>query len=85
MTNLSRSLREKLEAQYVIRKVDMLERQISKKDPTEKFLFELEDGNVVESVLMKYNMAIQFAFHHRSDVGWDASSVPRRLVERYEI
>ena len=55
MTNLSRSLREKLEAQYVIRKVDMLEHQISKKDPTEKFLFELEDGNVVESVLMKYN------------------------------
>ena len=55
MTNLSRILREKLEAQYVIRKVDMLEHQISKKDPTEKFLFELEDGNVVESVLMKYN------------------------------
>ena len=55
MTNLSRSLRERLEAQYVIRKVDMLEHQISKKDPTEKFLFELEDGNVVESVLMKYN------------------------------
>lgn len=55
MTNLSRSLREKLEAQYVIRKVDMLEHQISMKDPTEKFLFELEDGNVVESVLMKYN------------------------------
>ena len=33
----------------------MLEHHISKKDPTEKFLFELEDGNVVESVLMKYN------------------------------
>ena len=28
--------------------------QISRKDPTEKFLFELEDGNMIESVLMKY-------------------------------
>lgn len=55
MTNLSKSLREKLEAGYEIRKVEMIERQISQKDPTEKFLFELEDGNVVESVLMKYN------------------------------
>jgi 23S rRNA (adenine2503-C2)-methyltransferase len=32
----------------------MLERQISKQDGTNKFLFELEDGHVVESVLMKY-------------------------------
>ena len=29
--------------------------QISKMDPTEKFLFELDDGNMIESVLMKYN------------------------------
>ena len=33
----------------------MIDHQISKVDPTEKFLFELEDGNMVESVLMKYN------------------------------
>ena len=33
----------------------MIDHQISKEDPTEKFLFELEDGNMVESVLMKYN------------------------------
>ena len=31
-----------------------MERQISKKDPTEKFLFELSDGNQIESVLMRY-------------------------------
>lgn len=55
MTNLSAALREKLSGLYEIRKVSMLERQISKKDPTEKFLFELGDGNVVESVLMKYD------------------------------
>lgn len=55
MTNLSKALRDKLEEQYVIKKVEMFTRQISKEDPTEKFLFELEDGNMIESVLMKYN------------------------------
>ena len=55
MTNLSKALREKLKENYEIRKVKMIDHQISKVDPTEKFLFELEDGNMVESVLMKYN------------------------------
>lgn len=55
MTNLSKSLRQRLDKAYEIRKVSMVERQISSMDPTEKFLFELKDGNVVESVLMKYN------------------------------
>ena len=55
MTNLSKGLREKLKENYEIRKVKMIDHQISKVDPTEKFLFELEDGNMVESVLMKYN------------------------------
>ena len=54
MTNLSKSLKEKLEEQYEIPMVSMLERQISKIDGTNKFLFELQDGHVVESVLMKY-------------------------------
>ena len=55
MTNLSKALRGKLKKNYEIRKVKMIDHQISKEDPTEKFLFELEDGNMVESVLMKYN------------------------------
>lgn len=54
MTNLSKSLREKLEAQYEIPTVSMLECQISKQDETNKFLFRLQDGHVVESVLMRY-------------------------------
>ena len=33
----------------------MIDHQVSKVDPTEKFLFELCDGNMIESVLMKYN------------------------------
>lgn len=55
MTNLSGALREKLDSLYEIRKVQMVTRQISKKDPTEKFLFELADGSMIESVLMKYD------------------------------
>ena len=54
MTNLSKALREKLEQNFRIPKVEMIARQISKKDRTNKFLFCLEDGNVVESVLMRY-------------------------------
>lgn len=54
MTNLSKSLREKLDENYEIMPVRMVERQISKQDGTNKFLFALKDGNVVESVLMKY-------------------------------
>ena len=54
MTNLSKALREKLEENYDILPVVMLERQSYKIDVTNKFLFRLYDGNVVESVLMKY-------------------------------
>jgi len=54
MTNLSKALREKLSSQYRIPMVKMVERQISKIDGTNKFLFQLEDGHVVESVLMRY-------------------------------
>lgn len=54
MTNLSKTLRDKLSASYEIRKVELVTRQISGQDGTNKFLFCLADGNMVESVLMKY-------------------------------
>ena len=54
MTNLPKTLRQKLESAYEIRRVEMEKRQISKTDGTNKFLFCLKDGNMVESVLMKY-------------------------------
>ena len=54
MTNLPKTLRQKLEEAYEIRRVEMEKRQISKIDGTNKFLFCLKDGNMVESVLMKY-------------------------------
>jgi len=54
MTNLSVKMREKLAEEYDIFPVEMAERQQSKLDGTNKFLFRLHDGNMVESVLMRY-------------------------------
>ncbi len=54
MTDLSRHLREKCEREYEYTKLTVVEVQESKIDGTKKFLFGLADGNVVESVWMKY-------------------------------
>ena len=54
MTNLSKALRERLDREYEILPAELAERQVSKLDGTNKFLFRLYDGNMVESVLMKY-------------------------------
>ncbi|MCU6748218.1 MULTISPECIES: 23S rRNA (adenine(2503)-C(2))-methyltransferase RlmN [Lachnospiraceae] len=54
MTNVSKELRKKLDDHYIILPVREVERQVSKLDGTNKFLFELYDGNMVESVLMRY-------------------------------
>ncbi len=55
MTNLSKKLRERLDSEYEIPVLRTADHQISKVDPTEKFLFELADGNMIESVLMRYS------------------------------
>lgn len=54
MTNLSRDFRRKLEENCVIQSVRIAQKQVSGLDGTAKYLMELTDGNVVESVLMKY-------------------------------
>lgn len=55
MTNLSKDLREKLKANYTLNSMDAVAVQTSKIDGTQKYLFRLHDGHVVESVLMKYH------------------------------
>lgn len=55
MTNLSKTLREKLKENYEITVLKPVQVQTSKLDGTCKYLFELYDGNVIESVLMKYH------------------------------
>lgn len=54
MTNLSKSLREKLKEQAAINGVEMVRRLVSQIDGTRKYLFALADGAIIESVLMKY-------------------------------
>jgi 23S rRNA (adenine2503-C2)-methyltransferase len=54
MTNLSKQLREKLLAQAHLAALHTEAVQVSKIDGTRKYLFMLDDGNVIESVLMKY-------------------------------
>ncbi|MDY3825416.1 MAG: 23S rRNA (adenine(2503)-C(2))-methyltransferase RlmN [Lachnospiraceae bacterium] len=55
MTNLSKGLREKLKENYELPYLTLVRVQTSKIDETSKFLFRLSDGNVIESVLMKYH------------------------------
>ncbi len=55
MTNLPKGLREKLRETYDYTHLEAVERKISALDGTEKYLFRLSDGNVIESVLMRYH------------------------------
>ena len=54
MSNISKKLKETLEEQVYLTSLKKEEVQISKIDGTRKYLFLLEDGNVIESVLMRY-------------------------------
>ena len=54
MTNLSKELREKLNCEYSICNFNILRKQESK-DGTIKYLFDVLDGNAIETVLMKYH------------------------------
>jgi 23S rRNA (adenine2503-C2)-methyltransferase len=55
MTNLSKGLREQLAKEYPIYTPKVVRKQESKKDGTIKYLWQLADGNCVETVLMRYN------------------------------
>lgn len=54
MSNLSKGFREKCKERYAFTALEILRVQESKLDGTRKYLFGLADGNVVESVWMKY-------------------------------
>lgn len=54
MTNLSLELREKLKKNYSICNFNILRKQESK-DGTVKYLFDVLDGNAIETVLMSYH------------------------------
>ena len=54
MTNLPKALKEKLKAEYTLYRPKVLSKQVSKLDGTIKYLWELYDGNAVETVVMSY-------------------------------
>lgn len=54
MTNISKKMRELLADAGYLTTLKKEEVQISQLDGTRKYLFQLEDGNVIESVLMRY-------------------------------
>lgn len=55
MTNLPKSFRDKLKSLFYIGGVNIVNKLVSGKDGTRKYLLALKDGKVVESVLMKYH------------------------------
>lgn len=55
MSSLSKELREKLNAGYSLTALKAVGERISQIDGTRKYLFALEDGNIIESVWMQYH------------------------------
>ena len=55
MTNLPKALRDVLQEQYPIHAPQVVRKQESAKDGTIKYLWQLSDGNCVETVLMRYH------------------------------
>lgn len=54
MSDISKAFRKKLDEFAKIQRVSMLEKFVSKEDNTTKYLFEIENDYIIESVLMKY-------------------------------
>ena len=54
MTNVSKALREKLCENYYISTCEIEDKYVSKIDDTVKYLFKLNDGEYIESVIIKY-------------------------------
>ncbi len=54
MSDLSKALRQKLAGQCFLAVPKVVRKQVSKLDGTIKYLWELSDGNCIETVLMRY-------------------------------
>ena len=54
MTDLPKALKEQLTENYFVSTLSIRQKYVSKLDGTVKYLFELEDGNCIESVVMRY-------------------------------
>jgi 23S rRNA (adenine2503-C2)-methyltransferase len=55
MSNLPNEMRQALADEFVAGGLKIANKLVSNLDETRKYLFELRDGNIIESVLMKYH------------------------------
>ena len=83
MTNLSRGLREKLK-EYPVTALEVVDVQTSRLDGTQKYLFRLSDGNVIESVLMRYKHGNSVCISSQ-DAAWDVVSALLRSEDLPDV
>lgn len=90
MTNLSKDTREKLKETAVISNLTLL-KTLKSKDGTQKFLFELEDGELIESVLIPDNERLTLCISSQAGCAMSCgfcltgSAGFRRNLKSYEI
>ena len=79
MTDISKKTREKLAEISYVSKLEIQEKYVSKIDGTTKYLFRLEDGNCIESVVMYYKHGISICISSqvgcRMGCGFCASTI----------
>ena len=91
MTNLPKTLRDTLAEKYPLYIPKVVRKQESRKDGTIKYLWELSDGNCVETVLMRYHygntVCISTEVGCRMGCAFCASTIGGlvRKLEPYEI
>lgn len=79
MTDISKKTVEKLEEKCFISKLSIREKYVSEIDGTVKYLFSLEDGNCIESVVMRYKHGLSLCISSqvgcRMGCGFCASTI----------
>lgn len=79
MTDISKKTAEKLRGQCFISRLTVKEKYVSRLDGTVKYLFELSDGNCIESVVMRYKHGISICISSqvgcRMGCGFCASTI----------
>ena len=58
MTNVPKNIRAMLEEDFIFGGFEVREHLISKLDGTEKFVYQLYDGNIIETVAMRYKTGV---------------------------
>ena len=74
MTNLSIALRNKLKENFTLCIYKIVKKQESK-DGTKKYLFDILDGNIIETVLMNYHHGYSLCVSSQVGAKWGANFV----------